>query len=121
MSKKILILFITLFIVSITGCESPQLKADIAANARAVEGHIKNIEYSIIQKAFEDGTGDLTLFDGKTSDAQIRLSFSMPDGDYIYCSSLTIENGTVTKASNCSEGTWNNSFSYTENEGAYRE
>lgn len=121
MNKKILVLFITLFVASITGCESPELKTTIASNARAVEGHIKNIEYGIIQKAFEEGTGNLTLFDGATSDIKIRLLFSMPDGDYIYCSSLTIENGTVTEASNCSESTWTNSFSYTASEGAYRE
>lgn len=120
MNKKILVLFITLFVASITGCESPQLKTTIASNARAVEGHIKNIEYAIIQKAFEEETGDLTIYDGTTSDILIRKSLSVSNDDYIYCSSLTIDNGTVIMASNCKDSTWDDTYSYVENDGAYR-
>ena len=95
--------------------------AKTAANARSVEGHIKNIEYAIVQNAFDTGTGDLTIFDGKTSDTKLRISISLPDKDNIYCESLTIENGSVVKASRCRDYTWANYFSYNENNGAYLE
>ncbi len=96
-----------------------------AANARSVEGHVKNIEYAIIQKAFEDGTGNLSIYDHITNDddlaASLPASNQLPAGDKIKCSSLTISNGTVTNASGCQETGWTDSFTYTEGSGASAE
>ena len=92
-----------------------------AANARSVEGHIKNIEYAIIQKAFEEGTGDLSIFDDKTSDTAVSASVTLPTGDKVVCSTLSIKNGTVTGASGCKDPAWSDSFSYTEGGGAQAE
>ena len=91
-----------------------------AANARSVEGHIKNVEYAIIQKAFEEGTGDLSIYDNHTSDDSLRLSVTLPGGDAIKCGTLAISNGTVTSASDCRDSSWaaDNVFSYTEGTGA---
>lgn len=120
--KKKAIILVTLVFISLmaSGCERPKPKATVAARIRIVEGHIKNIEYAIIQKAFEEGTGDLTVYDGTTSDILIRKSLSVSNDDYIYCSSLTIDNGTVIMASNCKDSTWDDTYSYVENDGAYR-
>ena len=85
-----------------------------AANARSVEGHVKNIEYAIIEKAFEAGTGDLTIADSLTSDAAVRATLDIPDA--IQCTSLTITNGVVKAASGCTvDGV---TYSYTEGSGA---
>ena len=93
-----------------------------AANARSVEGHVKNIEYAIIQKAFEEGTGDLGIYDSITSDTALRATLpaanKLPDGDKVYCSSLTISNGTVTAASGCTAEGWGVNFTYAEGTGA---
>ena len=89
-----------------------------AANARSVEGHIKNIEYAIIQKAFEEGTGDLSIANTLNSDTTVRATLTIPNGDKIVCDTLTISNGTVTSASGCKDPAWTDSFSYTEGGGA---
>ena len=93
-----------------------------AANARSVEGHIKNIEYAIIQKAFEDGTGNLSIYDNITSDEALAqtlpASNKLPDGDKIKCQVLDIDNGTVHAAENCKEDGWNDAFDYAEGSGA---
>ena len=85
-----------------------------AANQRSVGGHIKNIEYAIIHKGFELGTGDLTKYDGEKNDAIIRASLELPPNDYIYCDSVIIENGIVTKAIACIDiiKGWTNAYNY---------
>ena len=87
-----------------------------AANARSVEGHVKNIEYAIIQKAFEEGTGDLGIYD--VTDGAVSASVRVPDGDKITCQEYTISNGTVTKASGCTAEGWGANFNYAEGTGA---
>ena len=94
-----------------------------AANARSVEGHIKNIEYAIIQKAFEEGTGNLSMYDDTVkSDADLKATLpaanQLPQGDTVVCTSLTIENGTVTAADGCKVGTDTTVFEYHEGSGA---
>ena len=90
-----------------------------AANARSVEGHVKNIEYAIIQKAFEEGTGDLGIYDSITSDsARQATGLTIPAGDKIICQTLEISNGTVTKAETCTADGWGVNFDYTEGSGA---
>ena len=89
-----------------------------AANARSVEGHVKNIEYAIIQKAFEEGTGDLSIADSLTTDTAVKATLTIPAGDKIECSTIAISNGTVTSASGCKDPSWTDSFTYTEGAGA---
>ena len=93
-----------------------------AANARSVEGHVKNIEYAIIQKAFEAGTGDLGLYDttnGINSDAALTATgIVLPEGDKITCTGLTISNGTVTHATGCTVPGSSDTFKYDEGTGA---
>ena len=95
--------------------------ARIAANARSVEGHIRNIELAIITKAFgENSTGDLDFFDTITSGATIESSLSRPGNDNVTCSSYTIKHGTVLSASGCkdNENKWDKTYTYSNSEGA---
>nr|MBP3259008.1 prepilin-type N-terminal cleavage/methylation domain-containing protein [Bacilli bacterium] len=93
-----------------------------AANARSVEGHVKNIEYAIIQKAFEEGTGDLGIYNVAAPGGALSASVDalLPDGDKITCEKYTIVNGTVTKAETCTAEGWGtgNTFNYAEGSGA---
>ena len=94
-----------------------------AANARSVEGHVKNIEYAIIQKAFEEGTGDLSAFDSFTDETALGNTLTLPGSDKITCQTIAIKNGTVTNASGCKDqaANWADSFKYTEGAGAQAE
>ena len=95
-----------------------------AANARSVEGHIKNIEYAIIQTAFEEGTGNLGIADSITSESDLAgVSVVLPSGDKIKCTTIAIKNGTVTGATGCKDqaANWADSFKYTEGAGAQAE
>ena len=95
--------------------------ARIAANARSVEGHIRNIELAIITKAFgENSTGDLDSFDTITSGATIESSLSRPGNDNVTCTSYTIKHGTVLSAKGCSdtEEKWGKKYTYSNSEGA---
>ena len=94
--------------------------ANNAANARSVEGHIKNIEYAIISKAFEDSTGDMTTYDtGKTAEQIEELVTA--DNDNVTCESYKIQNGTVISAMGCtdSDNQWGKMYKYTNELGAY--
>ena len=96
--------------------------ARIAANARSVEGHIRNIELAIITKAFgEESTGDLDTFDTITSGATIESSLSRPGNDNVTCKKYNISHGTVINASGCrdKESKWGKKYSYTKEDGAY--
>ena len=95
--------------------------ARIAANARSVEGHIRNIELAIITKAFgENSTGDLDSFDTITSGATIESSLSRPGNDNVTCTSYTIKHGTVFNASGCkdNENKWGKVYRYSVSGGA---
>ena len=86
-----------------------------AANARSVEGHIKNVEYAIIEKAFADGTGNMSIYDdGDISD------LDLPSSDNITCDSYVIENGIVKEATGCTDNVskWSDKYSYQEGKGA---
>ena len=94
--------------------------ANNAANARSVEGHIKNIEYAIISKAFEDSTGDMTTYDtGKTAEQIEELVTA--DNDNVTCESYKIQNGTVISALGCKdkEDEWSKTYNYSNIEGAF--
>jgi prepilin-type N-terminal cleavage/methylation domain-containing protein len=91
-----------------------------ASNARSVEGHIKNIEYAVMQKTFLEGGAGATLYDGAVSDQEIRNLVDIPSGDNIYCSAIVIKGGSVVKAYGCKDSSWaeDNIFAYSEGQGA---
>ena len=83
-------------------------------NQKIVDVHIKSIEYAIIQKGIELGTTDLSFFDGEKNDAITRASLELPPDDYIYCDTVIISNGKVTRAIGCVdiiEG-WTKAYNY---------
>ena len=92
-----------------------------SANARSVEGHIDNIEYAIISKAFNEGT-DIGFMDGTVNGNQVGIgaaySISVPSNDTIECASYVIEAGIVKTASTCKAGDWAKTYSYSATEGA---
>ena len=94
------------------------LNARIAANARSVEGHVRNVELAIMSRAYKDDTGDLTNFDVENGDLSNELT--LPNNDDITCDSYTIRNGAVVNAYGCksSKANWNKVYKYTNDEGA---
>ena len=93
--------------------------AKIAANARSVEGHIRNIELSIISEAF--GTdGDMNKYDNVTSGSAIEAAFMLPTNDNVTCTSYTISNGTIQAATGCKEknNSWSRTYTYSIANGA---
>ena len=104
--------------------------ARIAANARSVEGHIRNIELAIISKAFQaQTTGNMDEYDtGKTA-AQIEAlitdeaSGTNITNDKVTCTSYTILHGKVQEAIGCKDrtSTWTKSYKYTIAKGAETE
>ena len=93
--------------------------AKIAANARSVEGHIRNIELAIISEAFETD-GDMNKYDNVVSGDIIESSFQLPDNDNITCESYIISNGTIQSATGCTEkdDNWSKIYAYTIENGA---
>ena len=95
--------------------------ARIAANARSVEGHIRNIELAIITKAFgENSTGDLDSFDTITSGVTIESSPSRAGNDNVTCETYIISHGTVITADKCKDidNKWGKKYTYSNSEGA---
>ena len=90
-----------------------------SANARSVEGHIKNIEYAVIQAAFSNNMEDLKKYDGVTSDTLFRATATIQEGDDIYCESITLSDGLVTIASGCRKSGWDKEYTYERGVGAY--
>ncbi len=90
-----------------------------SANARSVEGHIKNIEYAVMQNAFNNGMSDLKNTDGEISDNELRLLVSIPENDKIYCETLALSDGIVIIATGCRESSWTEEYTYEKGIGAY--
>ncbi len=94
-----------------------------SANARSVEGHIDNIEYSIISSAFNEGK-DIGFMDGTVAKEKVGIgsaySISVPSNDTIECDSYVIEAGIVKTATNCTNPTagWAKSYGYSATGGA---
>ena len=85
------------------------------ANARSVEGHVKNIENAIILNAFARA-GDMKAFDNKTK-TEIEAIVTA-ENDPVTCASYTILNGTVQSAEGCSATGWSKTYTYTIGNGA---
>ena len=84
-------------------------QAKESANARSVEGHIKNVEYAMLEAAFKDGSGNTSSFNnnGQTY-AQVTaaldaLGITLPDNDHIRCATYDITEGTVMAATGCAD------------------
>ena len=101
-----------------------------SANARSVEGHIRNVELAIITDAFAKASGDLAIYDTTGSKAthaitdedSIRNTLTMPSNDNIKCDSYVVENGQVISAAKCANkddsANWHHTYKYTVANGA---
>ena len=91
-----------------------------SANARSVEGHVKNVEYAIIENAYNSSAQDLAAYNSE-SGTQIVDNLVLPGGDNIRCQSYEIKDGIVINAYDCTkvDNTWSKSYDYTTGRGAY--
>ena len=90
-----------------------------SANARSVEGHIRNVELAIITNAFNSGAGDLAVYD--RVDGLLPNGLILPENDKITCETYTINNGQVIEAHGCSDynsANWHYAYKYTAINGA---
>ena len=81
-----------------------------SANKRSVEGHVKNVEYAIVDEAFNNGK-ETEYYDCVDSTTTVD-SLNMPNSDKITCESYTIVAGSVLKALNCSKSGWDKKYDY---------
>lgn len=93
------------------------------ANARTVEGHVRNVELAIIADAFATAAGDVTLYDLNEQPLEdLNRSLTMPTNDNVTCETYTISNAQVTAASKCADrnqkANWINTFKFTVGKGA---
>lgn len=114
MKKCFLVIVAFVCIFSLTGCD--QNVFDVVENflkennsgvesteARSVEGHVKNIEYAIMQAELK-GVGDSTYGyhkSGELINILGKQSIYLPKNDYIKCVDYTIAKAKVTKATGC--------------------
>ena len=91
-----------------------------SANARSVEGHIRNVELAIVTDAFATGAGDLAIYD--RTNGVLPSGLTIPTNDKITCESYTVVNGQVTEATKCADynntANWHHTYRYTPTEGA---
>ena len=91
-----------------------------SANARSVEGHIRNVELAIVTDAFATGAGDLAIYD--RTNGVLPSGLTIPENDKITCDTYNIVNGQVTKATGCSNrsdtANWHKTYKYTATNGA---
>ena len=90
-----------------------------AANKRSVEGHVKNIEYAIVNSTFDGGLNTNQYDCINTTDTVDLLT--LPDSDPITCESYTIINGIVEKALQCTNipKNWDKKYNYIKGDGIY--
>ena len=69
-----------------------------AANKRSVEGHVKNVEYAIVDEAFNNGKE--TNYYDCVSGTDTVDALTIPNSDKITCESYTIVAGSVEKHCN---------------------
>ena len=99
-------------------------QAKESANARSVEGHIKNIEYAALEAAFKTGTGETSSLDNTYSShadlaaAITAAGVTLPDNDKIECTSYRIVEGTVMEADGCAESSWGKSYYFSQGHNA---
>jgi len=81
-------------------------QAKESANARSVEGHVKNMEYAMLEAAFKDGSGNTSAFNGTGKDyatltGEFPTGVAIPSNDHIICDTYDVVEGTVTAARGC--------------------
>ena len=83
-----------------------------SANARSVEGHVKNIEYAIVNETFNSAK-ELSYYNMDSGTDKID-ELTIPDSDKVTCTSYTIQDGEVLKALNCRDTVkdWDRSYNY---------
>ena len=84
------------------------------ANARSVEGHIKNVELAMMNEVFKNHT-DIKAYDNGD------ISALTITNDNITCDSYTINSGSIMAATGCTDRVahWSDGFCYTKRKGAY--
>ena len=89
-----------------------------SANARSVEGHVKNIEYAIVNETFNSAK-ELSYYNMDSGTDKID-ELTIPDSDKVTCTSYTIQDGEVLKALNCRDTVkdWDRSYNYIKGTGA---
>ena len=91
-----------------------------SANARSVEGHIRNVELAIVTDAFATGAGDLAIYD--RTNGVLPSGLTIPENDKITCKKYTISNGQVVEATKCANksdtANWHKTYKYTATNGA---
>lgn len=99
-------------------------QAKVSANARSVEGHIKDVQYTILEVSFKEN-GNINKYDGTYPVNNVKLidklesdGYHIQDSDKIECSTYTVANGTVTEATGCTETGWGKTYNYTNTGGA---
>ena len=86
-----------------------------SANARSVEGHIKNVELAIIRNAFSNEKTDLEVYD--VNNDVLPNNLVIPDNDKIICLTYTIVDGQVLEAIGCSNSGWAKVYRYSKSNG----
>lgn len=99
-------------------------QAKESANARSVEGHVKNIEYAALEAAFKAGNGETNSIDGTyASQAALETALSakgvsVPTNDHVTCTSYRIVEGTVMEADGCQESGWTKAYYFVQGSNA---
>ena len=89
-----------------------------SAKQRSIEGHIKNIEYAIINREFDQGSADLSYYDMDEGTEKVD-ELTLPSNDYIVCNSYKIREGKVLEAHSCADisKSWETGYDYKIGEG----
>lgn len=97
-------------------------QAKESANARSVEGHIKDMEYAMLEVAFKDGTGNTSAFNNLTTYETITGALSdkgvTPSNDLIKCATYTVSEGTITAATGCTATGWGKTYKFVQGNNA---
>ena len=89
-----------------------------AANARSVEGYVKDIQIAIMTAAFDGGNLDLSGFDTITTQAALEATLDVNSTTRVQCDSYQIVAGTVKTATGCHVDGSQEAYNYIESQGA---
>ena len=99
-------------------------QAKDSANARSVEGHIKGVEYLVLEVSFKS-SGNINKYDGTYTNNNVNLltrlandGMHLQSSDKIDCETYVVSNGLITEATGCKETEWSKTYNYTNTGGA---
>ena len=99
-------------------------QAKDSANARSVEGHIKGVEYLVLEVSFKS-SGNINKYDGTYPSNNVNLlarlandGMHLQSSDKIDCETYVVSNGLITEATGCKETEWSKTYNYTNTGGA---